>query len=80
MSRAIHVQATPDMIEAICRKHAYRISTVEPLDSGGSRVVMLDPRDAEAFRVLMKGKLIAGTVARYSSHIARQLPPSARWR
>lgn len=80
MSRAVHVQETPEKIEALCVKHAFRLSTVEPLISGGSRVVMLDPRDAEAFRVLMKAKLIDGTVKRSSSHIARQLPPSTRWR
>lgn len=76
MSRVIHVLETPDMIEELCRKHGFRLSTVEPLVSAGSRAVMLDPRDADAFRVLMKNKLISGDVIRSPSHIARQLPPS----
>lgn len=76
MSRVIHVLETPGAIEELCRKHAFRLSTVEPLVSGGSRAVMLDPRDADAFRVLMKNKLIAGDVVRSSAHLARQLPPS----
>lgn len=80
MSRVVNVLETPNMIEELCRKHAFRLSTVEPLLSGGSRAVMLDTRDADAFRVLMKNKLISGEVTRSSSHIARQLPPSHRRR
>jgi hypothetical protein len=80
MTRVVHILETPEMIEELCRKHAFRLSTVEPLLSGGSRAVMLDPRDAEAIRVLMKGKLIPGEVKRSPSHIARQLPPSHRRR
>lgn len=76
MSRAVHILETPEMIEELCRKHAFRLSTIEPLLSGGSRAVMLDPRDAEALRVLLKNKLITGEVRRSPSHIARQLPPS----
>ena len=75
MSRVVHVYETPDVIKDLCRKHSFRLSTVEPLISGGSRAVMLDPKDTEAFRVLMKNKLISGEVTRSPSHIARQLPP-----
>ena len=76
MSRVVHVLETPGVIEELCRKHAFRLSTVEPLVSGGSRAVMLDPRDADAFRLLMKNKLISGDVIRSSSYLSRQLPPS----
>jgi len=76
MSRVVNVLETPNAVEELCRTHAFRLSTVEPLVSGGSRAVMLDPRDAEAFRVLMKSKLIAGDVIRSSSYLSRQLPPS----
>jgi hypothetical protein len=78
MSRVIHIDQCPDAIEALCAKHMFRVSTVEPLLSGGSRVVLLDPRDAEALRVLMKHKLILGEVRRSPSHIARQLPSGTR--
>lgn len=76
MSRVINVWATPDVITETCAKHAFRISAIEALVSGGARVVMLDPRDADAFRMLMKGKLIEGAVKRSASHMARQWAPS----
>lgn len=78
MSRVVNVWATPDVIKATCTQHAFRISALEALVSGGARVVMLDPRDADAFRILMKDKLIEGTVKRSPSHMARQWVPSAR--
>ncbi|HJT41563.1 MAG TPA: hypothetical protein VJ762_14635 [Sphingobium sp.] len=80
MSRVIHIDDNPAAVEALCAKHMFRISTVEPLLSGGSRLVLLDPREAEEFRILMKHKLILGAVRRSPSHIARQLPPASRWR
>ncbi|PJG48922.1 hypothetical protein CAF53_12270 [Sphingobium sp. LB126] len=76
MSRVVNVWATTDVIKETCAKHAFRISAVEALVSGGARVVMLDPRDADAFRILMKDKLIEGTVTRSASHMARQWAPS----
>ena len=76
MSRVINVWATVDVIKAACEKHAFRISAVEALVSGGARVVMLDPRDADAFRILMEGKIIEGAVTRSASHMARQWTPS----
>lgn len=76
MSRVVNVQATPEAIKATCEKHAFRISALEALVSGGARVVMLDPRDADAFRILMKGKLIEGVVKRSASHMARQWTPA----
>ncbi|WP_370175882.1 hypothetical protein [Sphingobium abikonense] len=74
MSRAINVKGTPEAVTALCASHALRISVIEPLQSGGVRVVMLDPRDADTLRGLMKGKLIQGEVVRSASHVARQLP------
>ncbi|EQB32236.1 hypothetical protein [Sphingobium ummariense] len=40
---------------------------------------MLDSRDCDSFRSLMKGKLISGSVTRSSQHIARQ-PPASSYR
>lgn len=80
MSRVVNVWATPDVITATCAKHAFRISAVEALVSGGARVVMLDPRDADALRILMKDKLIEGAITRSASHMARQWVPSTRKR
>lgn len=78
MSRAVHILEIPATIEELCKKHALRVSTIEPLLSGGSRAVMLDPKDADTLRGLMKSKLIAGDVKRSPSHLARQPPPYGR--
>ena len=80
MSRVVNVRATPDSIKTMCTKHAFRISALEELVSGGARVVLLDPRDADAFRVLMKDRLIEGSVTRSAAHMARQWTPPARWK
>lgn len=79
MSRVIHVDATAGQIDALCEKNGFRLSVVEPLLSGGFRIVMLDSRDCDSFRSLMKGKLISGSVTRSSQHIARQ-PPASSYR
>ncbi|WP_340266070.1 hypothetical protein [Sphingobium mellinum] len=76
MSRVVNLWATTDVIKAACDKHAFRISAIEALVSGGARVVMLDPRDADALRILMKDKLIDGAVQRSASHMARQWTPA----
>ena len=76
MSRAINIDASVKDLELLCQNHAFRISTIEPLASGGSRVVLLDPRDAECVRILMKDRLIAGPITRSRAHIMRQ--PLAR--
>ncbi|PZU11322.1 MAG: hypothetical protein DI606_11265 [Sphingobium sp.] len=78
MSRAINIQATPDAIRSVCSNHSFRISVLEPLNSGGVRVVMLDPKEADALRILMKGKLIEGVVKRSPSHVARQPAATTR--
>lgn len=80
MSRVVNVWATPDVIKATCTQHAFKISALEALVSGGARVVMADPRDADAFRVIMKDKLIGGAVTRSPSHMARQWALPVRWK
>ena len=78
MSRAMNIMESADAVRLVCQKNGFRISVLEALDSGGVRIVLLDPRDADALRVLMKGKLIEGSVTRSRSHVARPHPPSAR--
>lgn len=80
MSRVIHVQETEAKIESLCQKHALRISVIEPLVSGGLRVVMSSSDDTETLRGLVKGQLITGEVRRSGSFVARRSPPSTRWR
>lgn len=78
MSRVIHVRETAAKIETLCQKHALRISVVEPLASGGLRVVMLSPADTETLRGLVKNQLITGEVTRSGHYVARKPPPSNR--
>jgi hypothetical protein len=78
MSRAVNVDATVEAVEALCKRHAIGISTIEPLPAGGTRVVLLNPDGADAFRVHMKNKLMAGIVVRSGYHLARQPRSAAR--
>lgn len=78
MTRAVSVNATVPALQALCKTESIRISTIEPLPSGGSRVVLLDPRDADRIRSLMRTKLITGAVVRSPEHLSRQPPPSSR--
>jgi hypothetical protein len=78
MSRAVNANISVGDVETLCAKHKMRISTVEPLLSGGSRVVLLDPRDADSLRGLLKTKMIDGEVKRSPAHISRQPVPSSR--
>ena len=45
MSRVVNLTASVAEVERLCRTHDFRISTIEPLLSGGSRVVLLDGRE-----------------------------------
>lgn len=78
MSRAINIDAVESEVEALCQRHSLAISTIEPLTSGGTRVVMLNPDGADRMRALMKGKLITSPVVRSSLHLARQPRSSLR--
>ncbi|CAD7338026.1 hypothetical protein FIM10_10900 [Sphingomonadales bacterium 56] len=80
MSRVVNLTASVAEVERLCRTHDFRISTIEPLLSGGSRVVLLDGREADQVRVLMKKQMISGDVKRSPAHVSRQPPPSYRTR
>lgn len=78
MSRAINVNASVADVEALCGRHGIAISVIEPLTSGGTRVVLLNPDGAERVRTLMKTKIITAAVVRSPMHMARQ--PAPRYR
>jgi len=73
MSRAINIDATVEEVTASCDKHGIGISSIEPLQSGGTRVVLNNSDDAEKLRRRMKGQIIAGLVVRSGLYMAR--PP-----
>lgn len=74
-ARAVNVDAALQVVAALCEQHAISISTIEALDSGGTRVVLNTAGEAENLRRRMKGKLIEGPVVRSSLHVARKWIP-----
>jgi hypothetical protein len=78
MSRAINLNAPLDDVTALCARHAIAISTIEPLSSGGTRVVLINPDGADRIRTLMKTKIITTPVVRSPMHMARQPLPRYR--
>ncbi|HYV87434.1 MAG TPA: hypothetical protein VFA91_02580 [Candidatus Polarisedimenticolia bacterium] len=75
MSRALHLNATVPVVTALCAQHSVRISSIEPLSSGGTRVVLSTADDAENLRRKAKTQLIAGPVVRSALYVARQPIP-----
>jgi hypothetical protein len=64
MSRAMNINAErADVIETCARLNT-PISAIEPLLSGGTRVVMMNGDDAETVRKAFKSKLLDGAVTR----------------
>ena len=78
MSRAININATVDDVTTLCMRHAVRISTIEPLTSGGTRVVLSNSDGADRIRHLMRTKLITTEIVRSPLHMARQPLPRYR--
>jgi hypothetical protein len=71
MSRAVNVQGTESEIKAVCNGLGIAFSVLEPLKSGGMRLVLNNSTDALAVRAKMKTKLISGPVERSPSHVSR---------
>lgn len=71
-SRALNIDAPMQVVAALCERHAIGISTIEPLQSGGTRIVLNTSEGAEGIRRRMKRKLIEGSVVRSSLHIGRR--------
>ncbi len=67
--RAINVEMARADVEASCAKNNTRISAIEVLPKGGTRVVMMNGDDAEAMRRVFGTKILTGTVER--EHWAR---------
>lgn len=78
MSRAVNINEQVDAVETLCVKHAIAISTIEPLASGGTRVVLLNLVGADRIRELCKNKLITSSVVRSPLHMARHPQPPSR--
>lgn len=75
MSRAVTLEVPSQTVSDHCEKHALGISTIEPLPSGGTRVVLNNSIDAHKLRQSFKTKLIEGPVARSPLYACRTLSP-----
>ncbi len=72
MGCAVSIDASVNDMEFLCRAHRFGVSTIERLASGGARLVLFDPRDAECIRLLMKGKVMEGAIAPPSGQATRR--------
>lgn len=64
MSRAINVDATLQDVTDMCAKHTAAISVIEPLQSGGTRVVLRNAHDAAVITRAYGKKVLSGAVER----------------
>ena len=71
MSRAINLNATEDAVRTACTNLSVVISAIEPLVSGGTRVVCATSVGADALRVKMRTKIMTGRVERSPFYVAR---------
>jgi hypothetical protein len=64
MSRAVLINAATADVAAMCAKHNVAISTIEPLHSGGTRVVLLNGHDAAVIAKAYAKRILTGDVVR----------------
>jgi len=64
VNRALHLNLSPDAILSACTQMQLRVTAIEPLLSGGTRVVCASTVDSASLRKRFKEKLIEGPVRR----------------
>jgi hypothetical protein len=74
MTRVVTIDDTPEAVKTLCDKFGIGISVIEPLQSGGTRLILNNGIDAEKVRREMKTKLITGPSVRSSLYVARTRP------
>jgi len=67
----VNIDATPDVVTSLCEKLGIAISVIEPLQSGGTRVILNNMVDTEKVRREMKTKLLTGPTVRSSLYVSR---------
>ena len=65
------MDATLEAVTALCGKLGIAISVIEPLQSGGTRIILNNIPDADKLRGTMKAKLITGPSTRSSLYVGR---------
>lgn len=74
MSRVLNFSVTSEELQSFCEQNGIGISVIEPLDSGGTRIVLNNADDVEILRKKMKASIIEGPIARSKLHVARTQP------
>lgn len=64
MSRALNVTATQAEVKASAAAHQMRISAIETIPSGGTRVVLMNGDDAARMRIIFADRMLLGAVTR----------------
>ena len=72
MSRAINLNASESDVRAACTSANIGISVIEPLPTGGTRVVCITGEGASTLRRSMKKKVIEGRVERSGFFLAQR--------
>lgn len=69
MSRAFCVTLHINDVMAACTKHKAAISTVEPLHTGGTRVVLINSHDAAVMGRVFARNMITGAIVRTPTRV-----------
>ncbi|AGH48328.1 MULTISPECIES: hypothetical protein [Sphingomonadales] len=72
MSRAINLNASPAEVQAMCDRHHARVTAIESLLSGGTRVVLANGDAAAIITKSFGSKVIKGNVKRVPLALAGQ--------
>jgi hypothetical protein len=71
MSRALNINATEAHVLATCAKRNVPISAIEPLHSGGTRVVLNNADDTAVISRAYGSKVLTGPVRRVPNRLNR---------
>ena len=74
MSRAMNLTLPEAEVKRICLSQSVSISAIEPLQSGGTRLVCTTPAGAEEMRLCFRSHIIDGAVTRHRFY----RPPGAQ--
>lgn len=75
----MNLKASPDVVTATCATHNIGISSIEPLESGGTRIVVLSSAGAAELRRKMKSSIMEGPTTRSGLYVARRPVPTSRY-
>ncbi|MGL3822943.1 hypothetical protein [Sphingopyxis sp. R3-92] len=65
MSRAMNLALPEAEVKRLCHEHGVSISAIEPLRSGGTRLICTTGAGAEEMRLRLRGHVIDGEVTRH---------------